>query len=305
MIASLAQMVRQLQQHRVRFIVIGGWAAIIHGTARSTNDVDVVYARDAENIERLAQALTPWHPYFRGAPPGCAVAAGDASGGSFALARFTADTALPTANQRFVAQAYLDLLGRPVDGAGLAQWTGLLDRGTSRAEVALDIEFSPEYTGRRVNALYAQYLHRSADPGGLSNSVNFLRSGGTIEQLIDILVSSPEFIQGQGKGSADGFLDALYLDALDRAVDPGGRAGWKQALANGASFAQVAAAILASAEYRQAIVMAAYELFLHRQSDTGGLNGFTAALGQGARDEQVFAVIVGSQEYFQRIQGVA
>jgi hypothetical protein len=70
MIASLAQMVQQLQQHGVRFIVIGGWAAIIHGTARSTNDVDVVYARDAENIERLAQALTPWHPYLRGAPPG-------------------------------------------------------------------------------------------------------------------------------------------------------------------------------------------------------------------------------------------
>jgi uncharacterized delta-60 repeat protein len=236
---------------------------------------------------------------------GRAVAAGDASGGSFALARFTADTALPTANQRFVAQAYLDLLGRPVDGAGLAQWSGLIDRGTSRTQVALDIEFSPEYTGRTVNALYAQYLHRTADPGGLSNSVNFLRSGGTIEQLIGILVSSPEFIQGQGKGSADGFLDALYQDALDRAVDPGGRAGWKQALANGASFAQVAAAILASSEYRQDIVTAAYELFLRRQPDTGGLNGFTAALGQGARDEQVFAVIVGSPEYFQRTQGVA
>jgi uncharacterized delta-60 repeat protein len=238
-------------------------------------------------------------------PDGRAVAAGDASGGSFALARFTADTALPTANQRFVAQAYLDLLGRPVDGAGLAQWSGLLDRGTSRAQVALDIEFSPEYTGRTVNALYAQYLHRTADPGGLSNSANFLRSGGTIEQLIDILVSSPEFIQGQGKGSADGFLDALYQDALDRAVDPPGRTGWKQVLANGASFAQVAAAILASPEYRQDIVTAAYELFLRREPDTGGLNGFTAALGQGARDEQVFAAIVGSQEYFQRTQGVA
>jgi uncharacterized delta-60 repeat protein len=238
-------------------------------------------------------------------PDGRAVAAGDASSGSFALARFTADTPLPAANQRFVAQAYLDLLGRPVDGAGLAQWSGLLDRGTSRTQVALDIEFSPEYTGRTVNALYAQYLHRTADPGGLSNSVNFLRSGGTIEQLIDILVSSPEFIQGQGKGSADGFLDALYQDGLDRAVDPGGRAGWKQALANGASFAQVAAAILASPEYRQDIVTAAYELFLRREPDVGGLTGFTAALGQGARDEQVFAVIVGSPEYFQRTQGVA
>jgi hypothetical protein len=54
----------------VRFIVVGGWAGIIHGSARSTNDVDLVYARDAENIHRLVEALRPWAPYLRGAPPG-------------------------------------------------------------------------------------------------------------------------------------------------------------------------------------------------------------------------------------------
>jgi predicted nucleotidyltransferase len=70
MIASLEQVARQLQQHGVRFIVIGGWAAIIHGAARSTNDVDVVYARDADNLQRLVEALWPWQPYLRGAPPG-------------------------------------------------------------------------------------------------------------------------------------------------------------------------------------------------------------------------------------------
>jgi predicted nucleotidyltransferase len=70
MIASLEQVARQLQAHGVRFIVIGGWAAIIHGAARSTNDVDVVYARDAENVGRLVEALQPWQPYLRGAPPG-------------------------------------------------------------------------------------------------------------------------------------------------------------------------------------------------------------------------------------------
>jgi hypothetical protein len=100
--------------------------------------------------------------------------------------------------------------------------------------------------------------------------------------------------------TSDGFLNALYQDALDRAVDPGGRAVWKQALANGASFAQVAAAILASTEYRQAVVTEAYGLFLRRQPESTGLNAFTAELAQGMRDEQVFAQIVGSQEYFQR-----
>jgi predicted nucleotidyltransferase len=70
MIISLERVLRAFHEHGVRFIVIGGWAAIIHGAARSTNDVDVVYARDAENIQSLVDALQPWQPYLRGAPPG-------------------------------------------------------------------------------------------------------------------------------------------------------------------------------------------------------------------------------------------
>jgi hypothetical protein len=38
-----------MQAHGVRCIVIGGWAAIVHGAARSTNDVDLVYSRDPLN----------------------------------------------------------------------------------------------------------------------------------------------------------------------------------------------------------------------------------------------------------------
>jgi predicted nucleotidyltransferase len=59
-----------LVQNRVRFIVIGGGAAIAHGSARATYDVDVVYARDPENLRNLVAALGPHRPYLRGAPPG-------------------------------------------------------------------------------------------------------------------------------------------------------------------------------------------------------------------------------------------
>ncbi len=54
----------------VEFIVIGGVAATVHGSARLTNDLDVVYRRTDENIERLVLALAPHEPYLRGAPPG-------------------------------------------------------------------------------------------------------------------------------------------------------------------------------------------------------------------------------------------
>jgi predicted nucleotidyltransferase len=70
MIASLEPVLRLLHEHGIRAIVIGGWAAIMHGTARSTNDVDLVYARDPDNIQRLVEALRSWRPYLRGAPPG-------------------------------------------------------------------------------------------------------------------------------------------------------------------------------------------------------------------------------------------
>ena len=59
-----------LLQHNVRFIVIGGGAAIAHGLARATYDVDVVYARDEQNIRNLAAALQSYQPYLRGVPPG-------------------------------------------------------------------------------------------------------------------------------------------------------------------------------------------------------------------------------------------
>lgn len=62
--------VRVLAEGGVEFIVVGGFAARLHGSARLTSDVDVVYQRSAENLRRLVLAMTPYHPYLRGAPPG-------------------------------------------------------------------------------------------------------------------------------------------------------------------------------------------------------------------------------------------
>jgi hypothetical protein len=54
----------------VEFILVGGLAGIAHGSARLTQDIDVVYARSDENMEKLARALAQHQPYLRGAPPG-------------------------------------------------------------------------------------------------------------------------------------------------------------------------------------------------------------------------------------------
>jgi hypothetical protein len=59
-----------LKQGGVEFILIGGVAATAHGSPRLTLDLDVVYRRSPDNIERLVEALKPLSPYLRGAPPG-------------------------------------------------------------------------------------------------------------------------------------------------------------------------------------------------------------------------------------------
>ena len=59
-----------LVQAKIKFIVIGGVAAIVHGSARTTFDLDVVYSRDPQNIRRLVQALEPFSPYLRDVPEG-------------------------------------------------------------------------------------------------------------------------------------------------------------------------------------------------------------------------------------------
>lgn len=64
------KILQTLVVHGVEFIVIGGVAGWLHGSARNTIDVDVVYRRDDANLERLVAAVATLTPYPRGAPPG-------------------------------------------------------------------------------------------------------------------------------------------------------------------------------------------------------------------------------------------
>ena len=52
-----ARMLAVLHGAGVRFVLIGGMAAILHGDVGVTLDLDVVPEREADNLERLAAAL--------------------------------------------------------------------------------------------------------------------------------------------------------------------------------------------------------------------------------------------------------
>jgi hypothetical protein len=59
---------RLLDSHRVRYVVIGGIGAAAHGSPSVTVDLDICYARDRENLTRLAEALKAMNARLRGAP---------------------------------------------------------------------------------------------------------------------------------------------------------------------------------------------------------------------------------------------
>ncbi len=67
---DFAGVIRTLVDGQVDFILVGGVAATVHGSARLTRDVDVVYSRTPVNMKRLVEALAPHDPYLRGAPAG-------------------------------------------------------------------------------------------------------------------------------------------------------------------------------------------------------------------------------------------
>lgn len=102
---NLEETIRALYEAGVEFVVIGGAAMGLQGSAHLTKDIDICYERTPKNMERLARSLEPYHPVLREAPtsvPFCFDAKTIASGLNFTLSTDLGD---------------LDLLGE-VSGLG-------------------------------------------------------------------------------------------------------------------------------------------------------------------------------------------
>jgi hypothetical protein len=159
---------------------------------------------------------------------------------------FTYVTSNP-ADQRYVTALYIDLLHRTPDPGGLANWSGLLDRGVPRAQVVQGLENSAERLGIVVDGLYSKLLGRAADPGGRQNFIQFLQNGGTAEQMSLILVTSGEYTSENASDTA--FIQSLYGKLLGRIAGQGEVAQWLAILPM-IGRAAAANGFLASAEFR-------------------------------------------------------
>lgn len=65
---DLRTLLGSLTKRGVDFVVIGGVAGLAQGSSYPTYDLDVAYARDRSNLERLVDALRDLEVTLRGAP---------------------------------------------------------------------------------------------------------------------------------------------------------------------------------------------------------------------------------------------
>jgi uncharacterized protein (TIGR03118 family) len=202
------------------------------------------------------------------------------------------------ANARFLAAAYIEVLGRPVDPAGLVFWDQLLNSGVSRIDVVNRIDHSAEYFASSVvTPNYGQLLGRTPDPAGLAFWVNAMQAGLSDHQFEADLLASQEFYLRAG-GTPASFVDALYADVLGRGADPAGKAFWLAQLAQGTPRNVVAGDMTASTEHERQEIVDDFLKFLGRLPDAQTIGLFLNLFAEGAGNEGVVTSLVASEEFF-------
>ena len=110
----------------------------------------------------------------------------------------------------------------------------------------VDVDFSPRTHAHGQSQTWAQGPSAGARPS--PDAPPFDPAAGNPGAGLADVNAAP--FQSRGGGTNQGFLTAVYQDALGRAIDTSGQTFFTQALAAGASRDQVAAIIVSSVEFR-------------------------------------------------------
>jgi hypothetical protein len=230
--------------------------------------------------------------------------------------------AAPTANDQYISGLFADLLNRPATAADVSSFSSQLDSGigslipggllgslsstlgsilgedaAARVPVALEIMDSAEFDTAAVQNAFSSLLGRQADPGAFTAFAGFLSSGGSLAQLDALIAGSPEYFQSRGKGTTDGFLDALYHDALARAPDAAGLASFTTALASGYSDQAVANFIFGSSEFQSDWISGLYGHFADRAPTAAELQSSTLILHVAGEKAALAGILANGSSY--------
>jgi hypothetical protein len=252
------------------------------------------------NVAGSAFTVTSTHTFLAPGRYTPKVTIRDAGG---AATTVTGSAVIGDANERFVAQAYLDLLRRPADPAGLLYWAGALDENIlSRDLVTQSFVTSLEYRTLLVEQQYQNFLHRGTDAGGLRFWVNYVATGGAIEDLKSYILGSREYFALAG-GTNTAYLQRVYLDAVGRPSDPGGLVFWLSLLNSGAlSRSDVAKDFVTLSEPVGHLIAGFYQTYLRRAAQQSEIDLYSSLLQRKIlRDEDVVRMLVATDEYFARL----
>ncbi len=64
-VQDLKKLLNTLLENDVDFVLIGGFAAVVHGSTLVTQDLDICCSLSIENVERLRDVLKPYNPVHR------------------------------------------------------------------------------------------------------------------------------------------------------------------------------------------------------------------------------------------------
>jgi hypothetical protein len=177
------------------------------------------------------------------------------------------------------------------DANGNAQFAGLADGSYT---VVQDLR-GGELLGTVPNSAGSTVTLNST--GGGQASSHFY--GPTVFTSISVPLTLPPStaFPPQGSATAD-YVEALYRSILNRNADPGGLAGWTNALNSGTlSRLQVVQAIRNSPEHFTQEVTDFYMTLLSRAPDASGLQSWVQKLEGGLREEQMAFYFLDSPEY--------
>ncbi len=128
-----------------------------------------------------------------------------------------------------------------------------LDRGVPRDVVVVQLLETPAVRSSMARATYFQLLGRLPTPSESSRLASVLRTGG-LRRGLALVLAGPGYYQSRGGGTSQGFVTALYQDAVGRAPTAAESARLAGLLDRGGSRIRVVNKVLNSLQARVYLV---------------------------------------------------
>jgi Domain of unknown function (DUF4214)/Sulfotransferase family len=219
-----------------------------------------------------------------------------------------------------VRAAYIGLLGRPPDEAGLKMYRAELGRspaegGRNLAELLSALSRSPEHWKRSleqraeelVRTAFKAILRREPSEQEIKTSAAQLREDGELARLLNAVATSQEhWDQSLARKSRELVL-TLYRSIFNRDPDSRSLETYAAQLAASKDIPSLLSVIAASQEFwhkqlasrAEEFVRAAYQTLLGREPDEGALRAYGAQLREHKSIAELLRAITHSQEHWE------